>query len=194
MRGHRRARQQPEAYRRRVSARHVHLRDRRVGRRQIHAGDRYVVQGGGTAVDGGRRVALAARPDRGAGSARQDHRHRPVADRPHAALQSGDLHRFVRTDPRLVRRTAGVARARLQARPVLVQREGRTLRGLPGRRPAEDRDALSAGCLCHLRYVQRPPLQSRNFGDQVPRQVDRRGAGDDGGRSGAVLQRANPHP
>ena len=71
------------------------------------------------------------------------------------------------------------ARSRLQARPVFVQREGRTLRGVPGRRAAEDRDALSAGRLCHLRYVQRPPLQSGNSGDQVPRQVDRRGAGDD---------------
>ena len=37
----RRARQQSEAHRRRVSAWHVHLRHRRVGRRQIHAGDRY---------------------------------------------------------------------------------------------------------------------------------------------------------
>ena len=54
------------------------------------------------------RGARAARPHRGPGTARQDHRHRPVADRPHAALQSRHLHRPVRADPRLVRRTAGV--------------------------------------------------------------------------------------
>ena len=32
-----------------------------------------------------------ARQNRGAGAHRQDHRHRPVADRPHAALEPGDL-------------------------------------------------------------------------------------------------------
>ena len=40
-----------------------------------------------------------------------------------------------------------VARARLQAGPLQLQREGRALRGLPGRRRAEDRDALPAGCV-----------------------------------------------
>ena len=176
---------------RRVSAGHVHLRHRRLGRRQVHAGGRHAVQGGGAAADGLGRGAGAARADRGAGTARQDHRHRPVADRPHAALQSGHLHRSVRADPRLVRRTAGEPRARLQARPVQLQREGRPLRGLPGRRRAEDRDALPAGRLRHLRRLQGQALQSRDAGDQVPRQVDRRGAGDDGGRGGAVFQRAD---
>ena len=87
-----------------------------------------------------------------------------------------------------------VARARLQAGPLQLQREGRALRGLPGRRRAEDRDALPAGRLRHLRHVQGQALQSRNAGDQVPRQVDRRSAGDDGGRGGAVFQRADAHP
>ena len=41
----------------------------------------------------------------GVGSPRQDRRHRPVADRPHAALQPGDLHRRLLADPRLVRRS-----------------------------------------------------------------------------------------
>ena len=45
-----------------------------------------------------------------------------------------------------------------------------------------------------LRRVQGPALQSRDAGNQVPRQVDRRGAGDDGGRGGAVFQRADAHP
>ena len=33
-------------------------------------------------------------------AARQDHQHRPVADRPHAALEPGDLHRALRPHPR----------------------------------------------------------------------------------------------
>ena len=91
---------------------------------------------------------------RRAGPARQDHRHRPVADRPHAAQQPRHLHRPVRADPRLVRRTAGKPRARLQARPLQLQRQGRPLRGLPGRRRAEDRDALPARRVRHLRHLQ----------------------------------------
>ena len=61
-------------------------------------------------------VPGAARAHRGPGTARQDHRHRPVADRPHAALQSRHLHRSVRADPRLVRRAAG-SRARAATSP-----------------------------------------------------------------------------
>ena len=57
-----------------------------------------------------------ARPHRGPGAHRQDHRHRPVADRPHAALQPGDLYRRVHADPRMVRRPAGIQGARLRAR------------------------------------------------------------------------------
>jgi excinuclease ABC subunit A len=40
-----------------------------------------------------------------ASSTRQGGRHRPEPDRPHAALQSGHLHRPVHADPRAVRRT-----------------------------------------------------------------------------------------
>ena len=40
-----------------------------------------------------------------------------------------------------------------------------------------------------LRHLQGPALQPRNAGNQVPRQVDRRSAGDDGGRGGAVFLR-----
>ena len=93
---------------------------------------------------------------------RQGHRHRPVADRPHAALQPGDLHRRVHADPRMVRRPAGGEGARLRARPLLVQRQGRALRGLPGRRRHQDRDALSARRLRHLRRLQGQALQPRD--------------------------------
>jgi excinuclease ABC subunit A len=55
-----------------------------------------------------------ARPHRGARASRQGHRHRPVADRPHAALQPRDLYRRLHADPRLVRRPAGSQGARLR--------------------------------------------------------------------------------
>ena len=44
--------------------------------------------------------AAPARPHRGAGAYRQDHRHRPVADRPHPALEPRDLYRRLHADPR----------------------------------------------------------------------------------------------
>ncbi len=50
---------------------------------------------------------------------------------------------------------AGIEGARLRARPLLVQRQGRPLRGLPGRRRDQDRDALFARRLRHLRRLQR---------------------------------------
>ena len=125
---------------------------------------------------------------RGPGASRQGHRHRPVADRPHAALEPGDLHRRLHADPRLVRRAAGVEGARLRAGPLLVQRQGRALRGLPGRRRHQDRDALPARRLRHLRCLQGQALQPRDAGGPLPRQVDRRRAGHDGRRRRRVLQ------
>ena len=68
------------------------------------------------------------------------------------------------------------ARARLQAGPLLVQREGRPLRGVPGRRRAARRDALPARRLRHVRHVRRPALQPRDARDPLPRHVDRRRA------------------
>ena len=53
-----------------------------------------------------------ARPHRRRRAPRQDHRHRPVADRPHAALESGDLYRRLHADPRMVRRPARESKAR----------------------------------------------------------------------------------
>ena len=42
------------------------------------------------------------------------------------------------------------AGARLQAGPLQLQRQGRPVRGLPGRWRDQDRDAFPARCLCHL--------------------------------------------
>ena len=118
-------------------------------------------------LNGASEGAGAARPHRGAGASRQDHRHRPVADRPHAALEPGDLHRRLHADPRMVRRPARSQGARLRARPLLLQRQGRPLRGLPGRRRHQDRDALPARRLRHLRRLQGQALQPRDAGSDV---------------------------
>ena len=84
------------------------------------------------------------RPDRRDRAGRQDHQHRPVADRPDAEVQPGDLHQRLRPHPPALRPDPRGAGARLQAGPVQLQRQGRPLRGLPRRRPDQDRDALPA--------------------------------------------------
>ena len=78
--------------------------------------------------------------------------------------------------------------ARLRARPLLVQRQGRPLRGLPGRRRHQDRDALPARRLRHLRRLQGQALQPRDAGGAVQGQVDRRRARHDGRGGAGVLQ------
>jgi hypothetical protein len=109
--GGRRARQQPEERHRRDPARPVHLRHRRLRRRQVDLSSTRSTRRCARKLNNAQRARRPARPHRGAGASRQGHRHRPVADRPHAALQPGDLHRRLHADPRLVRRPAG-AKAR----------------------------------------------------------------------------------
>ena len=59
----------------------------------------------------------------------------------------------------LFARTPEAQGARVQGGPLLLQRQGRALRGLQGRRPDQDRDALPAGCVRALRAVPRQALQ-----------------------------------
>ncbi len=128
-------------------------------------------------------------------SDRQGHRHRPVADRPHAALQPGHLHRGLRPHPPALRPDPGGEGARLQARSVQLQRQGRPLRGLQGRRPDQDRDALPARRLRSLRAVPRQALQPRDAGGPLQGQEHRRRAGDVGRGGGRVLrERAEDRP
>ncbi len=176
----RRGREQPQGRDRGDPARHLHLHHRRLGQRQVDARARHALPGARQAAAQGAPAAGRARAHRRHGVPRQGRRHRPVADRPHAALQPRDLHRLLHADPRLVRRPARGQGARLPARPLLVQRQGRALRGLPGRRPDQDRDALSAGRLRHLRRLPGPALQPRDARGPLPRQVDRRRARHDG--------------
>ena len=105
---------------------------------------------------------------------RQGDRDRSVSDWTHAALESSHLYGPLHFHPRSVRVDAGSEGARLQTGPLLVQRQRRPVRGLPGRRGDRDRDALPAQRLRDLRAVQRPPIQPRDARNQVSRQVDRR--------------------
>ena len=81
-----------------------------------------------------------------------------------------------------------IAGARLQAGALQLQRQGRALRGVPGRRRAQDRDALPARRLRHLRRLPRRALQPRDAGGEVPRQEHRRRARHDGRGRGRILQ------
>ncbi|MGY3421102.1 excinuclease ABC subunit A [Bradyrhizobium sp. F1.13.4] len=78
--------------------------------------------------------------------------------------------------------------ARLRARPLLLQRQGRPLRSLPGRRRHQDRDALSARRLRHLRRLQGQALQPRDLGSPVQGQEHRRRTRHDRRGSRRVLQ------
>ena len=152
----------------------LHLRHRRFGRGQVHADHRDAVQDRLHAAQRRAAGAGALRDDPGAGAPRQGDRHRPAPDRPHPALQPGHLHRRLRADPGLVRRAAGGQGAGLQARAVLLQRQGRALRGLPGRRGDQDRDAFFAGRVRDLRNLPRRALQPRDSGSSLQGQEHRR--------------------
>ncbi len=127
------------------------------------------------------------------GKARQGHRHaapgqggarRPGADRPHAAVQPGHLHRRVRPHPPAVRADDRGQGPRLPAGPVLVQRQGRPVRGVRGRRHDQDRDAVPAGRVRAVRGLPRRPVQHRHAAGALQGQDDRRRAehADRGGR------------
>ena len=85
----------------------------------------------------------AARPHRGAGAHRQDHRHRPVADRPHAALQPGDLYRRLHADPRMVRRPAREPR-RAATSPAASRSTSRAAAARPARATASSRSRCTS--------------------------------------------------
>ncbi len=79
--------------------------------------------------------------------------------------------------------------ARLHAGALLVQRQGRALRGVPRRRDDQDRDALPARRVRAVRGLQGQALQPRDARGPLQGQVDRRRARDDG-RGGARVLRA----
>ena len=100
----------------------------------------------------------------------------------------------------LVCHAARIARARLQAGPLQLQRGRRTLRGVPGRWAAAHRNELHARRLRTVRSVQRAPLQPGNPGGEVPRPLHRRHSRPDhrrradgaGQRAAAQAEAADP--
>ena len=151
--------------------------DRRVGRvglRQVHARQLDPVHRHGEPAQ---RCAAGGRtaPARdGSGPARQGRARGPGADRAYAAVQPRHVHGRVGPDPQDLRGDRGGQGPWLRAGPVLVQRQGRPLRGVRGRRHDQDRDELPAGRLRAVRGLPRRSVQPR----------DARGAlqGQDGGR------------
>ena len=126
---------------------------------------------------------------------RQGRARRPVADRPHAAVQPGDLHRRLRPHAQAVRRDDRGEDPRLPARPVLLQRQGRPLRGVLRRRHDQDRDELPAGRLRPVRGLPRRPLQPGDPRGALQGQDDRRGprhADRGGARSSSRPSRRSP--
>ena len=189
--GQGRAPAQPQEDRRGGPAGRVLLRHRRLGLGQVDPRQRDPLPGDRQPPAPGEAAPGRPRPHRGHRAGGQDHQHRPVADRAHAALEPGDLHQPLRPHPPALLADARGPGARLQARPLQLQRQGRALRGLPRRRPDQDRDALPARRLRPLRAVPRQALQPRDAGGPLQGQVDRRRAGDVGRRGGRVLRR---HP
>ncbi len=188
----RRHRQQSQERHRRDPARHLHLHHRRLRLGQVQLHRRHALRRRRPPPE---RRPHPGRPPREAHRpriSRQGDRHRSVADRPHPALQPGHLYRRLHPDPRLVRRPPREPGARLQARPLQLQRQGRPLRGLQGRRPDQDRDALPPRRLRHLRRLPRPALQSRDAGGEVQGPLHRRRPRHD--RRGRRTNSSRPSP
>jgi excinuclease ABC subunit A len=141
----------------------------------------------------GRRVQQARRhrPDR------QGRGHRPKAHRPHAALQSRDLHQVLRPHSRALLGNGGGQDLRLRPRAVLLQREGRALRGLRGRRREDRRDALPGRRARDLRGVPRPALQRRHLAREMEGPGHRADAGNQRVRGAGPVREPPPafaHP
>ena len=118
--------------RRRHPAGSADVRDRRERLRQEHAGPRCHLRG---AEARQRRLGPPGRQSSEARRGRVHHRRGPGgpgADRPDAAIESGDLSEGVRSDSGALGRHQGRPVARIDRQPLLVQRSGRTLRSLRG--------------------------------------------------------------
>ena len=147
----------------------LHLRDRRVGLGQVDAGDRHA------AARAGAEAASTPRRRPGAHDGLDGLQHvDKVID-----IDQAPIGRTPRSNPStytgvfthirdLFAEPARVEGARLQAGALLVQRQGRALRGVPGGRHHPHRDALPARRLHRVRVVRRPALQPRDAGGALP--------------------------
>ena len=102
---------------------------------------------------------------------------------------SRDLHQGLRRNPQALRRPALCPAQRPHAGALLVQRRGRPLRGVPGRRGHQGLDAVHGRRGAGLRGVRGQALPRRGARGQIPRAVDLRRAGDDRRRRRGLLRR-----
>ena len=193
--GDRRPRAQPAQHRRGRAAGRVRRGDGGVGLGQVDPGELDPVHGAGQRAQ--RRPAGPGplHPGDGPGAPGQGGARRPGPDRPHPAVEPGDLHRRVGPRAQAVRRDDRGEGARLRARAVLVQRQGRALRRLQRRRHHQDRDELPARRLRAVRGVPRCAVQPRDPRGALQGQDGRRRArhADRGGR-GVLRGRAGDLP
>ncbi len=124
------ARQQPARRHRRHPARRLRRRDggQRLG--QVVARQRHPLQGARQRAQRGAAGSRQAHPHHGARAPRQGRARRPGAHRAHPALEPRHLHGRVRPHPHPLRRDAGGEDARVPARALQLQRQGRPLREL----------------------------------------------------------------
>ena len=172
----RRAREQSQVDRRHVSARPARRDHRRVRLGQEHADQRDSLQG---AVEAPGRHAHAARRSRRVEGAEHVHKvvnidQSPIGrnSRSNPATYIG----FYDTIRDLFTQRAAVDRARVQAGPIQLQRQGRPLRGVPGRRRDHHAALFHARRRSDLRRLQGRALQQRNARSHAARQDDRRRA------------------
>ena len=189
---HRRRGAQPARHRRRDPARHAHARDRRVRIGQVLARERHARACAGEQVSTGRDVAPAStRAIEGLDAIDKviDIDQTPIGRTPRSnpATYTG-----VWDDVRQLFASTPDAKARgYSPGSLLVQREGRSLRGVQGRRPDQDRDALPARRLRTVRGLRRCTLQPRDAPGHLPRQDRLRHPRHDR-RGGTALLREHP--
>ncbi len=121
---------QPAERHRGVPARLLRRDHRRERVGQVDADQRRAVHGPGPRSQRRAQRPRAAPPGARSGPPRQGRARRPEPDRAYAAVQPGDLHRRVRPHPQAVRGHPGGEDPRLPARAVLLQRQGRPVRGV----------------------------------------------------------------
>ena len=102
-RGPRRPAQQPAGHRRGNPPGRVCVRDRGIRLGQEFAGQRHPRRGPAPRPERRPGQPRRPRPHRGPGAPRPPDRHRPIAHRPHAALQPRHLHQGLRRDPQALR-------------------------------------------------------------------------------------------
>ena len=149
---------------------HARQRDRlQVARRRL--AKLHIRPGGHDGVEGDRGV-------------RQGDRHRPVADRAHAAVEPRDLHRAVHAHPRAARDARGEG-ARLQAGPVLAS-TSRAGAARPARATGRSRSRCTSSptSTCRARRAKGKRYNRETLEVHYKGKTHRRRAGDDG-RGGA---------